>query len=139
MRNILIFILVGFCGFQLSAQSQKYQLITHILDITTGMPSVNVSVMLEKQNPENSGWQKIDERKTDENGRIGSFLTLDENLGNKNDGIYRLTFFTRSYFESRGIKTFYPFVQVVFEIEGNSHYHVPITLSPYGYSTYRGS
>ena len=139
MRNILVFISILFCSFQLSAQTQKYQLSTHILDITTGTPSVNVSVLLEKQNQEKSEWQKIDEKKTDENGRIGSFLALDENLENENDGIYRLTFFTRSYFESRGIKTFYPFVQVVFEIEGNSHYHVPITLSPYGYSTYRGS
>lgn len=139
MRNILVFISILFCSFQLSAQTQKYQLSTHILDITTGTPSANVLVMLEKQNDEGVGWEKLDEKKTDENGRIGTFLLLDENSKDKNAGIYRLTFFTQSYFESRAVKTFYPFVQVVFEIDGNTHYHVPITLSPYGYSTYRGS
>lgn len=139
MKTILIFISVLLFTFNLSSQTQKYQLSTHILDITTGMPSANVQVILEKQSVEGEDWVKVDEKKTDENGRIGTFLALTENVDHEHAGVYRLTFFTRFYFESRSVKTFYPFIQVVFEIEGNSHYHVPITLSPYGYSTYRGS
>lgn len=54
-------------------------------------------------------------------------------------GIYKLTYHVGPYFEARKQDTFYPFVEVVFEIGDTSHYHVPITLSPYGYSTYRGN
>lgn len=55
-------------------------------------------------------------------------------------GVYKLFFDTASYFKNHGQKTFYPYIEVVFEIENpEEHYHVPILLSPYGYSTYRGS
>lgn len=54
-------------------------------------------------------------------------------------GIYRLTYHVAPYFERLQQDSFYPFIEVVFEIKDGKHYHVPITLSPYGYSTYRGS
>jgi 5-hydroxyisourate hydrolase len=55
-------------------------------------------------------------------------------------GVYRLVFDTQAYFESQGVRTFYPHVVVTFEIvDGDAHYHVPLLLSPYGYTTYRGT
>lgn len=120
----------------LSAQDVTYQLSTHILDITLGQPAPNVNVTLEKKVPDTEQWNKIDEKVTDENGRIKDFLP--EN-STDNTGIYRLTFHTEAYFDRYSIQSFYPFVQVVFQILDNKHYHVPITLSPFGYSTYRGN
>jgi 5-hydroxyisourate hydrolase len=138
MKRILALLIVIVAVLPLIAQTDKYQLSTHILDVTLGKPSANVTVVLEKQD-RNKEWMQIDEKVTDENGRIGNFLPLGNGVDNNNQGIYRLTFLTSPYFESHSVKTFYPFVQVVFEITDTSHYHVPITLSPYGYSTYRGS
>jgi 5-hydroxyisourate hydrolase len=57
----------------------------------------------------------------------------------ENKGIYKLTFYTKEYFSAKNVETFYPFIEVVFEIEGTNHFHVPITLSAFGYSTYRGN
>lgn len=76
-------------------------------------------------------------RTTDGNGRVKDFL--EKRTGADNRGVYKLTYYVAPYFESQAQDTFYPFIDVVFEIKDDSHYHVPITLSPYGYSTYRGS
>ncbi len=72
---------------------------------------------------------------TDENGRFPDFLPADKS----NLGIYKLTYFTKDYFQQQGTESFYPFIDVVFEIKDENHYHVPITLSAFGYSTYRGN
>lgn len=88
--------------------------------------------MNDKQN-----WTLIDEKTTDENGRVKDLLPQDKKSDNK--GIYKLTFYTEPYFKLQNKESFYPFIEVVFEIKDNSHYHVPITLSPFGYSTYRGN
>ncbi|HEX7366116.1 MAG TPA: hydroxyisourate hydrolase [Pelobium sp.] len=56
-----------------------------------------------------------------------------------NLGIYRLTYLTADYFKKSGTESFYPFIEVVFQIKDGNHYHVPITLSAYGYATYRGN
>jgi len=119
-----------------SAQEAKYQLSSHILDVTQGKPATNVSIQLSKQD-NNGNWAKIDEKKTDENGRITDFLK--EEKGVNHTGIYKLTYFTQPYFKRLKQDSFYPFIEVVFEIKDNKHYHVPITLSPFGYSTYRGN
>ena len=66
-------------------------------------------------------------------------LHMKKQDGKDNSGIYKLTFHTSPYFKSLGQKSFYPFIEVVFELVDNEHYHVPITLSPFGYSTYRGN
>lgn len=118
------------------AQEKKYQLSSHILDISQGLPAPNVLIKLEKQ-LEKDTWQFIAENKTDQNGRIQDFLPYEAN--DVNAGIYRLTYYTKTYFESLNQSSFYPFIEVVFEIKDTQHYHVPITLSPYGYSTYRGN
>ena len=134
MRNPILILLIFFSAF-IQAQ-EKYQLSSHILDISQGKPAPNVKIALSKQD-ENQNWVLIDEKYTDNNGRIKDFLKEESNKNNK--GVYKLTFYITPYFEKLKQKTFYPFIEVVFEIKDNQHYHIPITLSPYGYSTYRGN
>ncbi len=128
----LAFILTFTIAF---AQAQNHQLSSHILDITTGQTARDVSIRLEKLNEQTNIWSFVDEKRTDENGRINDFLSTE----NANQGIYKLIFLTSDYFKKNDIKTFYPFIEVVFEISDTNHYHVPITLSAFGYSTYRGN
>lgn len=115
----------------------QYQLSTHILDISTGEPAPGVTVKLEKADKDSEVWAAVAEKETGDDGRINDFLPVPTDQ--PNDAIYRLTFYTQPYFEGQGVDTFFPYVQVVFEIAGDKHYHVPITLSPFGYTTYRGS
>ena len=117
------------------AQTKNYQLSSHILDINSGKPAPGVKIILSKFDKGNNTWNVVEERFTDENGRVKDFL--EEN--NNNKGIYKLTYNVAPYFESKSQETFYPYIDVVFEIKDDNHYHVPITLSPFGYSTYRGS
>ena len=134
MRNPILILLIFFSAF-IQAQ-EKYQLSSHILDISQGKPAPNVKIALSKQD-ENQNWVLIDEKYTDNNGRIKDFLKEESNKNN--NGVYKLTFYITPYFEKLKQKTFYPFIEVVFEIKDNQHYHIQITLSPYGYSTYRGN
>lgn len=136
MKKNYIFLLL-FALFSLTgvAQNKSYQLSSHILDINVGKPASGVKITLSRQ--EASGhWVEIEERMTDENGRVKDFL---ESKPTGNEGVYKLTYHVAPYFESQGQDSFYPFIEVVFQIKDDAHYHVPITLSPYGYSTYRGS
>lgn len=95
-----------------------------------------MNIKLEKMN-ETGHWIFVDERKTDQNGRVKDFL--EQKPDSVNAGIYQLTYQVKPYFEANQLESFYPFIVVVFEIKDNNHYHVPITLSPFGYSTYRGN
>lgn len=116
----------------------EYQLSTHVLDITSGQPAPKVKVEL-YQLDKNQKWKKISKEFTEANGRIGDLLPY-EKPENRTSGIYKLKFYTKDYYKSHKIDTFYPFVEVNFELsKEQKHYHVPITLSPFGYSTYRGS
>lgn len=136
MKKNFIFLLF-FTFFSLTgiAQDKSYQLSSHILDIHTGKPAPGVTISLSRQ--DTSGrWSVIEERKTDENGRVKDFL---EATPEGHPRIYKLTYQVGPYFEAQGQDSFYPFIEVVFQIKDNAHYHVPITLSPYGYSTYRGN
>ena len=132
MLSLMIFVFTSF----IYAQETKYQLSSHILDITQGKPAPNVKISLSRQD-KNGKWEIIDEKFTDENGRIKNFLK--EEKGVNHQGIYKLTYYTAPYFKGLGQESFYPFIEVVFELKDNNHYHVPITLSPFGYSTYRGN
>ena len=116
-------------------QSKTYQLSSHILDISKGMPASDVPIRLEKLDADKKTWSIVAEKVTDSNGRISDFLSAES----ANEGIYKLTFLTAAYFKKQKIESFYPFIEVVFEIKDSKHYHVPITLSAYGYSTYRGN
>lgn len=130
---ITIILFLGFT-FKSSAQEQKYQLSTHILNVSLGLPAPDVAITLEKM-MEDKSWKVLSKNTTDLNGRIQNFLPY----GTNNNGIYKLTFFTDTYFKSLNQKSFYPFIEVIFQIDDDKHYHVPITLSPYGYATYRGN
>ena len=94
-----------------------------------------MSVLLERA--EGKQWQEVAKGKTDDNGRIEKLLPGDKPVA---AGVYRLTFDSGAYFAASKTKTFYPRIVVTFEIEDpKEHYHVPLILSPFGYSTYRGS
>jgi 5-hydroxyisourate hydrolase len=104
---------------------------THVLDASAGRPAAGVAVTLERR--DGNGWQELARGTTDGDGRIGA-------LGEPGTGVHRITFNSGGYFAERGVATFYPQVSVVFEItEPAEHHHVPLLLSPYAYSTYRGS
>lgn len=138
MKNLLICLLslLPLLGLA-QATPTKNQLSTHILDISTGQPAPGVTVRLHQYNAAQQTWTTLAEKKTDAAGRIPDFLPSASAAGTP--GTYKLTFLTQPYFESKKQQSFYPFIEVVFEIKDGVHYHVPITLSPYGYSTYRGS
>ena len=85
---------------------------------------------------EDGQWQDMASKLTNSDGRIIDFLPTGQTL---DKGIYRLIFEAGSYFNELGIESFYPYVPVVFEITEDRHYHVPLLLNPFGYSTYRGS
>ena len=135
MKSILIVAMLAFASVGFS-QEAKFQLSSHILDVTQGKPAPDVKISLSKQDKKGN-WKIVDEKFTDENGRIKDFLKQDK--GVNNDGIYKLTYFIEPYFKKLNQSSFYPFIEVVFEIKDENHYHVPITLSPFGYSTYRGN
>jgi len=99
---------------------------THVLDTATGQPAAGLRVHLARRTSE--GWEPLAEATTDDDGRVS-------NLGEVESGTYRLGFETGEYGNG-----FYPFVHVVFQVDGErSHYHIPLLLSPFGYTTYRGS
>lgn len=137
MKSVIITFLFTLFSVSISAQNQTFRLLTHILDVSKGMPAAGVSIKLEKYNEQSKLWTFVDEKKTDSNGRIPHFLPAEKE--NANTGIFKLIYYTNDYFRKDRIESFYPFIEVVFEIKDQNHYHVPITLSAYGYSTYRGS
>jgi 5-hydroxyisourate hydrolase len=109
---------------------------THILDISRGRPAGGVPIRLEIQDAD-GGWRALSSGATDDDGRLRDLLPDDYDL---QPGIYRLVFNTAAYFEPHGLQSFYPHVTVAFLIhDATEHYHVPLLVSPYGYSTYRGS
>ena len=108
---------------------------THILDVSTGRPAAGVEVVLEIQE-EAERWTSLGRGVTDHDGRLGTLMSAQAIPA---PGIYRLIFQTQAYFDRSQTQTFYPRVTVVFTVVGEAHYHVPLLLSPFGYSTYRGT
>ena len=108
---------------------------THVLDVSLGRPAANVSVILEAQSSAGD-WAEAGRGATDSDGRCKDLATgKDLPVGN-----YRLTFDTGAYFSARNIAGLYPQVSIVIAVKNaQEHYHIPLLLSPYGYSTYRGS
>jgi 5-hydroxyisourate hydrolase len=109
---------------------------THVLDTARGKPAADVPVRLECEESADR-WKLVGEGRTDQNGRCGQLLSGGAKLS---AGNYRLSFDTKSYFSAQKIEGLYPLVQVHFAVgAGEEHYHVPLLLSPNGYTTYRGS
>ncbi len=111
------------------------QITTHILDTTRGLPAQGVPITLSSQT--NYGWQQLASGVTNSDGRIAGLLADNVVLA---AGIYRMHFATKPYFDGNNEQGFYPYVDIVFELDGtNNHYHIPLLLTAFGYSTYRGS
>ena len=116
-----------------SNTSPKSPITTHVLDIARGKPARGVPVQLEFH--ENGQWKQLGKGTTNMDGRCPDLLPAGAKVGK---GTYRITFDLQGYYV--GQKTFYPFASIVFEIDDTAqHYHVPLLVSGYGYSTYRGS
>ena len=109
---------------------------THVLDTALGKPAQGVPVILEVQQQPGGAWQEVGRGATDANGRLQTLLTP----AAFSAGRYRVTFETEPYFTAAGVRTFYPQVTVIFDVRNAAeHFHVPLLLSPHGYTTYRGS
>lgn len=146
MRTIRMPLLVLLGSLTLSALTGRFAgtaekpsatspLSTHVLNTTTGKPASGVKVMLQRQ--AGQGWEELKRGETDGRGRISDLSVAGEALPT---GSYRLIFETGEYFKTQGTSTFFPRVEIVFVIEKtDEHYHIPLLISPYGYSTYRGS
>jgi 5-hydroxyisourate hydrolase len=105
---------------------------THVLDTMRGTPAAGLAVALHRREPDGD-WKEVAQATTDSDGRVREMS--DEDL---DAAEYRLEFNTRPYFERSGLSPFYPTVTVVFTFEGG-HLHVPLLLSAYGYTTYKGT
>jgi 5-hydroxyisourate hydrolase len=109
---------------------------THILDTSRGKPAAGVPVILERLG-EAARFVEVGRGKTDGDGRCKDLVPSDAKI---EAGIHRLTFDTHAYFEGLGATSFYPLVTITFYVRApGEHHHVPLLLSPFGYSTYRGS
>lgn len=111
------------------------QITTHVLDTSKGKPAQGIHISLKKPNADGT-WTEIGRGETNMDGRLPELLPKEKKLP---PGVYRLDFDTASYFKAQEIKSFYPSVSITFETVDQSHYHVPLLLNPYGFSTYRGS
>ena len=98
---------------------------THILDVAQGRPAGDVEIVLYR------GEEEVARGRTNADGRMPRW--------DAGPGIYKLRFETKAYFDRQSLSSLYPFVEVHFEVAADSHYHIPLLLSPFGYSTYRGS
>ena len=110
------------------------EITTHVLDTSLGRPAAGVPVTLEAREGA-AGWKQLGRGTTDADGRLRNLAPQPLPAGT-----YRLTFDSRAYFESLETASFYPEVAIVFEVrDAETKYHVPLLISPYSYSTYRGS
>ena len=106
---------------------------THILDTSKGRPAQQVDVSLELET--DAGWQSVGNGRTNDDGRVTDLMSSPLEAGN-----YRITFDVGAYYARLDEPSFYPSVSIVFRVEAtDEHYHVPLLLNPFGFSTYRGS
>lgn len=109
---------------------------THVLDISRGRPAEGIPVRLERRETSGS-WRALGSTSTNQDGRCGQLLPEGEVL---RAGVYRLVFDPASYFAAQKVAPLYPLVEITFQVrEGESRFHIPLLLSPNGYTTYRGS
>jgi 5-hydroxyisourate hydrolase/2-oxo-4-hydroxy-4-carboxy-5-ureidoimidazoline decarboxylase len=107
---------------------------THVLDTSIGKPGFNITIQLKSKTTQE--WQTIAQGVTNADGRIADLLPFSRKLATGN---YKMVFNTGKYFVENKIKGFYPTVEIDFTVFDHTHYHIPLLINPYGYSTYRGS
>ncbi len=111
------------------------QITSHILDTSLGKPAQGVPIELMQQ--VDNSWVSLGTGLTNADGRVSDLLVSESILA---AGIYKLSFRLSDYYQQLNTDSFYPYAEVVFQIAGDGqHYHVPLLLNPFGYSTYRGS
>lgn len=108
---------------------------THVLDTARGIPARGIRGTLQRAAGTDK-WEDLAMGSTNADGRIPDFVPKEVTL---TEGIYRMRFDVSAYFSEHKTKSFYPYIEVVFELGNDGHYHVPLLLSPWGFSTYRGS
>ena len=122
-----------------TTSSPSSPITSHVLDTALGRPARNLVVRLDVRD-EGGAWKTLAERTTGDDGRVGDLIPA----GTLAPRTYRLTFVTGAYFAATGRPAFYPHVEVTFDVvaaaaAAGEHYHIPLLVSPFGYSTYRGS
>ncbi|WP_339900022.1 hydroxyisourate hydrolase [uncultured Gilvimarinus sp.] len=119
----------------MAALAADNPLSVHVLNTQNGLPGPDIQVTLERQ--QDDQWIMLESGRTNAQGRITALYPSDKKLV---EGIYRVTFKTGAWLKQQETPTFFPEIPVVFQIDGAlDHYHIPLLLSPYGYSTYRGN
>lgn len=109
---------------------------THVLDMTKGVAAANIAITLDRA-ASDGAWTRIADAKTDADGRVKSLLPSGTASG---AGTYRMSFETGAYWKAGGMDSFHPRVEVIFTIlDPTRHHHVPLLMSPFGYTTYRGT
>jgi 5-hydroxyisourate hydrolase len=109
---------------------------THVLDVARGKPAEHMPVKLERRGA-SGAWQVIAQSQTDADGRCAQLLPENMEFG---PGVYRMIFDTASYQSAERVETLYPEIKITFQVrEGDAHFHLPLLLSPHGYTTYRGT
>ncbi|QFS88340.1 MULTISPECIES: hydroxyisourate hydrolase [Marinobacter] len=133
MKSVVAGMLIA--GTSSMAFAAGNPLSVHVLNIENGLPSPDVTVTLERK--ESGQWVELNQAVTNEQGRIGELYPDGERLV---EGTYRVVFATGDWFAKQNTSTFFPEIPVVFTMDAAlDHYHVPLLLSPYGFSTYRGN
>lgn len=110
---------------------------SHVLDTSRGKPAAGIDAVLEFNSGDlqAASWSQVGNGTTNDDGRIPELCD-----GPIKPGHYRINFAVSTYFESQKLESFYPVVRIEFNVaDGEQHYHVPLLLNPFGYSTYRGS
>lgn len=124
--------LTSLAGF---ANAAPNPLSVHVLNLQTGTPSAGIQVTLERHT--GATWQALAQGTTNEQGRIPELFPANMAI---DKGEYRVVFKTGEYYQKLHQDTFFPEIPVIFEVrQTDQHYHIPLLLSPYGFSTYRGS
>lgn len=127
--------LMSVSAFSIAATTMKNPISVHVLNLKTGVPSEGVTVVLDKK--EGDKWVKLNSAVTSQDGRINALYPAGEEI---NPGDYRVTFETGKYYADHNEDTFFPEIPVIIHVQKvGEHYHVPLLLSQYGYSTYRGN
>jgi 5-hydroxyisourate hydrolase len=109
------------------------QITTHVLDINKGKPAWGIAIVLYEQIAHE--WFEIAKGMTNKEGKLTNLLQDDIELAM---GIYKMAFDIKNYFNSDDIEAFYPVIEIIFEVKTIEHYHIPLIIGPFGYSTYRG-
>lgn len=122
-------------GPAMAAESARNPLSVHVLNLQDGLPASGVEVRLERLDA--GHWVQLGDMRTGSDGRINALYPANQKL---QTGTYRVVFESGAWFKAHHAKTFFPEIPVVFEMNASqAHYHVPLLLSPFGYSVYRGS